>query len=191
VGLVLDILKQEHYFHSDAGARFKLSPPGSSGFENQETQNIDSTPDVMADDLSRLFETCLEEKKETPCYNVLTKYPLVFEYLTIVQRQDPELAQIIQELEAGDNFLPYSLYKEVLHCPSRCDGTLKVVVPAAVVSMVLEFFRNSVFGCNFGVLTTIRKARAHFIWKGMSNDVLLRYGLVAHMRLASQRRPQG
>jgi hypothetical protein len=90
-GLILNILKQEYYFHSDVGARFKLSTPVSSGFETQEIQNMEHTQNVVADSLSRLFQTCQEEKRETPCCNVFTKFPLVFGDLAIAQRQDAEL----------------------------------------------------------------------------------------------------
>jgi hypothetical protein len=121
-----------------------------------------------------MFETCPEEKKGAPCYNVLTKFPLVLEDLAVVQRQDPELSQIIQELEAGDNCPPYSLHKRVFHCCSCSDGKLKVVVPAAAVPMVFEFFQNSVFGRHLGVFKTMNNTRAHFIWKGMDNDIRTR-----------------
>jgi hypothetical protein len=170
-GLVLDVLTQEYYFHSDVGARFKLSPPVSSGFETQEIQNMEHTQNVMADSLSCLFETCPEEKREILCCNVFTKFPFVFGDLAIAQRQDAELAQIIQRLEAGDNCHPYSLHKKVLHCRSCSDGKLKVVVPMATVPMVFEFFHNSVLGRHLWVFKRINKVCAHFIWKGMANDI--------------------
>jgi hypothetical protein len=89
-----------------------------------------------------MFEECPETKKKASYYNVLTKFPLVFEDLAIVQRQDPELTQISEKLEVGENCPPYYLHKMVLHCRSRSDAKLKVVVPAATVPMVFEFFRK-------------------------------------------------
>jgi hypothetical protein len=41
-GLVLDILKQEYYFHSDAGVRYNSSLPDSSGFDTRQIHNIDN-----------------------------------------------------------------------------------------------------------------------------------------------------
>jgi hypothetical protein len=40
--------------------------------------------------------------------------------------------------------------------------------------MVFEFFHISVFGGHLGVFKTINKTRAHFIWKGMDNDIWAR-----------------
>jgi hypothetical protein len=45
-GLVFNIFKHEFHFHFASGARLKLSCAGSSEFEDQGIQNIDSTPDT-------------------------------------------------------------------------------------------------------------------------------------------------
>jgi hypothetical protein len=137
-------------------------------------QDITGTQNVVADALSRMFEECPETKEEAPCYNVLTKLPLVFEDLAVVQRLDPELSQIIEKLEAGNNCPPYSLHKRMLHCRYRSDRELKVVVPTAAVPMVFEYFHNPVFGGHLRVFKTINKTHAHFIWKGMDNDIRTR-----------------
>jgi hypothetical protein len=51
-GLVLDILKQEYYFHSDAEVRYKLSLPDPSGFENRQIHNIDNISDSHKSEFS-------------------------------------------------------------------------------------------------------------------------------------------
>jgi hypothetical protein len=84
----------------------------------------------------------MSRKKKAPCYNVLTNFSLFFEDLAAVQRQGPELTQIIEKLEVGENCQPYSLDKRALLCRSRSDGKLKVAVMAAAVPMVFELFRN-------------------------------------------------
>jgi hypothetical protein len=137
-------------------------------------QHIREMQNVTADALSRTFEGQVEVNKDVPCYVVLTRFPLVFEDLVSVQRQDPELLDICLKLESGENFYPYSLHKKVLLCPSRSDRKPKVVVPTAVVSMVFDYFHNSLFGGNLGVFETINKIREHFIWKGMDNYIRTR-----------------
>jgi hypothetical protein len=44
-------------------------------------QHIRGTQNVVADTLSCMFEECPDTKKEAPCCNVLTRFPLVFEDL--------------------------------------------------------------------------------------------------------------
>jgi hypothetical protein len=41
--------------------------------------------------------------------------------------------------------------------------------------MVFEFLHNSLFECLLGVFKTIQKIRAHFIWKGVDNDIHARW----------------
>lgn len=151
-------------------------------------QHIRGTQNVVADALSCMFEACPEGKRAAPCYGVLIKFPLVFDDLATVQRPDPELLQINQKTEGGGNCPPYSLHKMVLRCRSRSDQKTKVFVPTAEVPMIFDFFHNSVFGRRLGVFKTINKARAHFIWKGMDNDIRTRVRVCRTLRLVNRHR---
>jgi hypothetical protein len=148
-------------------------------------QHISGTQNVIADALSRMFQTGSEEN-DVACYNVLTKFPLVFEDLASVQIQDPELSQIIQKLEAGENCSPYSLHKSLLHCRSRCDGELKVVAPR-----YLWFFSFSTSPCLAVILVFLRLSIKHVQTSSGREWIMtsvLVYGLAAYVHLVTQRR---
>jgi ribonuclease HI len=78
-------------------------------------QHIRGTQNIIADSLSRMFmeEESMEESGPEYC-NVLCNFPLAFQELHELQRQDVELGKIIQRLEKGDKVPGYQLEKEVL-----------------------------------------------------------------------------
>jgi hypothetical protein len=72
---------------------------------------------------------------EISCHAVLGHFPLVFQDLAVLQRQDPELSAIIGKLQNKEPLPKYSLSKCVLYCSARFDHRRKVVVPSAAVAM--------------------------------------------------------
>ena len=50
------------------------------------------------------------------CHLTLTAFPLAFQELGKLQREDPVLAAIIAKLERGDNVPKYSLSRGTLYC---------------------------------------------------------------------------
>ena len=89
------------------------------------------------------------------------QFPLAFEELGRIQRENPELLDIIQKLERKEPCRQYVLSRGVLHCPARNDGRQKIVVPTAAVPMVFAYFHNSPVGGHLGVFKTINKSSIH------------------------------
>jgi hypothetical protein len=68
---------------------------------------------------------------------MLTNFPLNFHKLSQLQRQDPELAEIMDKLDNGDPVDSYILYQGNLFWAKR-EGGKKLVVPVAAIPMVLR-----------------------------------------------------
>ena len=64
-----------------------------------QVRHIRGTQNVVADALSRMFESPVEEEP-TPivCNLILTKFPLAFVDLKSLQTEDPELAEISRRI---------------------------------------------------------------------------------------------
>jgi hypothetical protein len=101
-----------------------------------KVQHIRGTQNVVADALSRMFESPQLAAPHLSSNALLTHFALAFQDLRTCQREDPELLQIIGRLENGKPVGNYSINKGVLHCRSRGDGKSKVVVPPAVIPML-------------------------------------------------------
>lgn len=69
----------------------------------------------------------------------------------------------------------------------------KLVLPAAMVSMVFHYFHSGPIGDHLGVLKTIQKIRQHFIWKGMDADIRngVRYCKTCEVRKPAQNTHSG
>jgi hypothetical protein len=84
-------------------------------------QQIRGTLNIVADTLSRVTEGQLPHEEElVVCDSVLNGFPLVFQGLGELQREDPELERIIARLEEGESVPGYLLSRDVLCClPDR------------------------------------------------------------------------
>jgi hypothetical protein len=151
-----------------------------------EVQHIRGTQNVVADTLSRMFEGRASQEVETPCNAVLSHFPLAFQDMAVLQRQDPELSEIIRKLENQETHPPYSLSKDVLHCRARSDRGRKVVVPSAAVPMLFSYYHTSPLGGHLGVYKTLNKIRENFIWKSMDSDIRER---IRHCRVCALSKP--
>jgi hypothetical protein len=103
-------------------------------------QHIRGTENVIADTLSRMFleEPCTDLDSHDFC-GVLRSCPVAFQHLGNLQKADPELNKIIQNLEKGEVIPRYHLHKGILcYVPARGQDR-KIVAPTAGVSMI-EYF---------------------------------------------------
>jgi hypothetical protein len=99
---------------------------------------------IVADTLSHMFEAPLPEAPELEiCHLTLTAFPLAFQELGQLQREDTVLADIIAQLEGGNNVQHYSLSRGTLYCRTSKRRGLKLMVPAAAIPMVFTFFHDS------------------------------------------------
>jgi hypothetical protein len=118
-----------------------------------------------------MFDTCHLEASSAPCHTLLTQFPLAFRDLATLQREYPELLQVIKKLELKEQDPNFSLVNGVLHCRYRFDRKRKVVVPMATVPVLFNYYHTSSLGGYLGVFKTIHKIRKNFIWKAMDNDI--------------------
>jgi len=119
-----------------------------------------------------MFEAPLPEATNPEaCHLTLTAFPLVFQELGQLQREDPVLAGIIAKPERGDNVQNYSLSRGTLYCSAGKRRGEKLVVPAAAIPIVFAYFYDSPLGGHLGVSKTINKIRSQFIWKGMDREI--------------------
>lgn len=153
-----------------------------------KVQHIRGTDNVIADTLSRMFhEDNSTPSLSVPCQSVLMQFPMAFTDILTHQRNDPEWAPILTDLEAGQSRLPYFLHKGVLCCrPQRGPRTPKAVLPSPLIPMVFEYYHTSPVGGHLGIMKTIAKIRQTFIWKGMDRDIANR---VRACRLCSLSKP--
>jgi hypothetical protein len=84
-----------------------------------EVQHIRGTQNVVANALSRMFESPQLAAPQLSSNALLTHFPLALQDLRTYQREDPELLQIIGSLENREPVGNYSINKGVLHCRSR------------------------------------------------------------------------
>jgi hypothetical protein len=114
---------------------------------NFEVRHIRGTLNIVADTLSRMFEPSQEqEQAQVSCRLTLTSFPLVFQDLAKLQREDVSLADTISRLEKGDKVGSYTLRKDVLYCRSGKGGRPKLVVPETAVPMVFTYHHDSPLG---------------------------------------------
>jgi hypothetical protein len=100
-----------------------------------------------------MFESSsLEVPNHVTCHLALTAFPLAFQDLGQLQRQDSVLADIIAQLERGDKVENYSLSKGNLYCFSIKGRGQEIVIPAAAIRMAFAYFHDSMLGGLLGVL---------------------------------------
>jgi hypothetical protein len=133
-----------------------------------------------------MFEGQIHHEPQISCQAVLSHFPLVFQDLAALQRQDTELSVIISKLENKEPDSKYSLSKGVLYCRARFDRKRNVVVPSAAVAMLFGYFHTSPLGGHLGTFKAISKIRENFIWKSMDTDIRDR---IRHFRVCTLSKP--
>jgi len=137
-----------------------------------QVRHIRGSQNVVADALSRMFESPVEEgPAPIECNLVLTSFPLAFSDLKSLQVQDLELAEISRRLRSGEKVDRYMLTNGALYWRTGRRGARKLVLPLAARPMVFSYFHDSELGGHLGVKKTYAKIRAHFVWKGMARDI--------------------
>jgi hypothetical protein len=120
------------------------------------------TQNIVADPLSRMFESW-SDVSDTIIFNImLTKFPTAFQEITELH-QDPELGKIISSPEKVQRVLRYFLFKGVLHCLSNTNHGQKIVALPATLPMLSDYFHNCVLGGHLETFKTIHKIR--FYWE--------------------------
>ena len=104
-------------------------------------RHVRGTQNIVADTLSRMIASPTSDSVEQVESNlVLTDFPLAFQELTQLQREDSALAGILTQLEKSDTVGGYTLSKGILYCRSTKRGEPKLVVPTAAITMVCAYF---------------------------------------------------
>jgi len=81
-----------------------------------QVRHIRGTQNIVTDTLPRMFDAPLPEAPNPEvCYLTRIAFPLAFQELGQLQREDPVLAGIIAKLERGDNVQNYSLSRGTLY----------------------------------------------------------------------------
>jgi hypothetical protein len=106
-----------------------------------------------------MFEGYAPERQVTSVRSVLTNSPPAFQDLGELQHHDTELREVIKYLQRVEVILNYSLSEGVFRCQTRAGSGWKILVPAAVVPMVFNYFHVKPTGGYLGILKTIQKIR--------------------------------
>jgi hypothetical protein len=96
---------------------------------------------------------------------------MAFNEFSQLQRQDPELSQIMARLEKGEKIEHYVLQKGTLYWAYRDRRNSKLIVPQAAQQMVFAYFHESSLGGHLGVNKTLSKIRQQFTWKDINRDI--------------------
>jgi hypothetical protein len=130
-----------------------------------EVRHIRGTQNIVADTLSRMFETPPCGEVSVSCGVKLTEFPLAFQDLKQLQLQDPTLCDIRNRLERGQKVENYVLSQGDLYWRPANGRKQKLVAPEAAKAMIFAYFHDSPLGGHLGVAKTNSKIRDHFIWK--------------------------
>lgn len=137
---------------------------------NFEVAHIRGTENVIADCLSRMYE----EKEEPVILHIseptIMNFPFLTESLREHQNKDPNLHQIILQLERKKEVPNYLLRKEIL-CRSFRNGKEKIVVPTPLKPLLLKYFHESLAGAHLGISKTYNRINENFYWECMRGDV--------------------
>jgi hypothetical protein len=136
-----------------------------------EVRHIRGTQNIVADTLSRMFETPPHEDVSVSCGVTLTEFPLAFQDMKQLQRQDPTLCDIMSKLERGERVENYLLSKGILYWRSAKSRKQKLVAPEVAKAMIFAYFHDSPLGGHLGVAKTTSKICDHFVWKGMDKEI--------------------
>lgn len=131
-------------------------------------EHIPSKDNPVADGLSRLFE---DEEIPTDSCAILVDYPLSFQSINDHQREDEWCKKLINRLEIGQVIPNYQMHQRLLIYKPPSTAKKRVVVPAALTSMITKYFHDSVLGGHLGVAKTIHKISTHFYWPQMTKSI--------------------
>jgi hypothetical protein len=113
-----------------------------------EVKHIRGTQNIVADALSQMFESPVEQ--ETPnkvdCHPTITDFPLAFEDLKRLQDEDPELAEVKNRLARREQIDQYVLSRGTLYWRMRNPRRLVLVVPEIAKAMIFSYFHESIVG---------------------------------------------
>jgi hypothetical protein len=119
-----------------------------------------------------MFEREVVENPEFSCAVLRESLPLVYSSLMEHQKEDAfckDLCGKVQQAQAGaDNF---KVQKGLLCYFPRKAKRCRWVVPAALKSMLLKYFHDSVLSGHLGAHKTFRKIAAKFWWSCMQREV--------------------
>ena len=137
-----------------------------------QVKHIRGTQNIVADALSRMFESSPdEESNQVSCNLTLTNFPLAFHDFKQLQLQDPELIGIRNRLGHVEKIDNYFLSRGVLYWHSRRGRGQRLVVPATARPIIFAYFHDSPVGGHLGVSKTISKMHNHFMWSGMDKEI--------------------
>jgi transposase InsO family protein len=140
-----------------------------------QVRHIRGTKNSVADALSRMLETPSDDVVNQASRSLtLTNFSLAFQELSQLQRQNPELADIMGRVDRGETVGRYLLQRDTLYSTSRSARDKKLVVPTAVIPIVFPYYHDSPLGGHLNVDKTPRKIRQHFTWKGTNKDIFSR-----------------
>jgi hypothetical protein len=75
-----------------------------------KVQHVRDTQNVVVDALSLMFDVPQNEIPSVSCNAFLSHFPLFFRDLAALQREDPELCQLIEKLEKKEEVSKFSLF---------------------------------------------------------------------------------
>lgn len=165
-----------------------------------KVKHIRGSENVVADSLSRMFESEPKEQEDeegglgetsdqTKCScavlskevglqqlsdhscAILSGLPLLFKDVALHQDEDPELSKIKERIRGGEKVRPYCLRGNVLCYVTRGKGSPKVLLPQALVSLVFRYYHETPVGGHLGVFKTRLKIKEHFTWKGIDKQI--------------------
>lgn len=141
-----------------------------------DVEHIRGTQNIVADTLSRMYQTNKVEQKDKVneaemSSMLLSDFPVVFEDFLEKQKEDPELLVIINKLKENEDVFPYSLNKGMLVVKVRNLPDLKIVVPNDLKKLIFKYFHDTISGGHLGIFKTTEKIKQKFTWKGLNQDI--------------------
>jgi hypothetical protein len=130
------------------------------------------TDNVVADALSRMFESGTEEIPDVMCANLLESLPLIYTSLDQHQKEDPFCKGVLEGIvkkEAGSE--KYQIHKGLICYYPRGARRRRWLVPSILRRMVLQYFHDSSLSDHLGTFKTFRRNAANFWWPGMRSEV--------------------
>jgi hypothetical protein len=123
-----------------------------------------------ADALSRLSQgSC--EIWSTELVNVLISVENLEDKIKEHQRKDPELIDIIRELEANqESVIPFTLTRDLLYF-HRYDGKYLLVIPQETVPELLELYHAHELSVHMSRDRLYYTLKKQYYWKGMFQDI--------------------
>jgi len=138
-------------------------------FRVEHSRRVDN---VVADALSRIFVGRAEKGPEVTCAALLESLPLVYSSLPRCQADDPVCkamrAKILTDTPLAEKFV---VQKDVLCYFPKGAKRRRWVVPKLLITMLLQYFRDSPFGGHLGAAKTFHKLAENFWRPKMRRDL--------------------